>query len=396
MNVLLLAPHPFLQERGTPIAVKLLTETLCRAGYHVDVLTYHEGSDPGIQGLRILRIPKPPFIKNVPIGFSLRKIVCDLYLSVYMCALIKRNRYQVLHAVEESIFLALLVKPFAKLKIIYDMDSSMADQLIEKWKSLRIFAPLFYGFERWAVQTADVVLPVCKYLGDKVQKYAPQKTVCILEDVPLEPEQPAGIAEDLRQLLNVDGVLAMYVGNLEHYQGIDLLLEAAAIAKTQRNFHLVVIGGTGSDVAKYKARAEELGIYHAVHFLGARPVGRLSAYLSQADVLVSPRIKGQNTPMKIYSYLASGKPILATNIGSHTQVLSKTCAVLVEPNPSAMAEGLRVLLEQSHLRDELGSAGMLIAKLQYSRSAYEKKLTHVYAELDLQTRAGILGPPRYQ
>lgn len=73
-----------------------------------------------------------------------------------------------------------------------------------------------------------------------------------------------------------------------------------------------------------------------MHFLGAQPVALLSAvYLAQADILVSPRSKGSNTPMKLYSYLASGKPILATNLWTHTQVLTAASAVLTEPRPRA-------------------------------------------------------------
>ena len=56
MNILLLAPQPFYQERGTPIAVRMLVETLCQAGNQVDLLTYHEGEDISLPGLKIYRI----------------------------------------------------------------------------------------------------------------------------------------------------------------------------------------------------------------------------------------------------------------------------------------------------------------------------------------------------
>ena len=54
MNVLLLAPQPFYRERGTPIAVRLLAETLCSLGHAVDLLVYHEGEDISFPGLRLL------------------------------------------------------------------------------------------------------------------------------------------------------------------------------------------------------------------------------------------------------------------------------------------------------------------------------------------------------
>ncbi|MGB5424295.1 MAG: hypothetical protein WBN03_19185, partial [Desulfobacterales bacterium] len=76
MRILLAAPEPFYQERGTPIAVKLLVETLCDAGYDIDLLTYHEGEDPGVRKLKIFRIKAPAFITNIPIGLSWKKLAC--------------------------------------------------------------------------------------------------------------------------------------------------------------------------------------------------------------------------------------------------------------------------------------------------------------------------------
>ena len=76
-----------------------------------------------------------------------------------------------------------------------------------------------------------------------------------------------------------------------------------------------------------------------MHFAGPRPVRRSAATLAQADILVSPRTLGENTPMKIYSYLASGRSILATDIGSHTQALDASCALLVRPEPGCVAAG---------------------------------------------------------
>ena len=55
--------------------------------------------------------------------------------------------------------------------------------------------------------------------------------------------------------------------------------------------------------------------------------------MAQADVLVSPRTKGANTPMKVYSYLDSGVAVLATRLPTHTQVMNDETALLAEPTP---------------------------------------------------------------
>jgi glycosyltransferase involved in cell wall biosynthesis len=100
-------------------------------------------------------------------------------------------------------------------------------------------------------------------------------------------------------------------------------------------------------------------------------------------VLVSPRASGQNTPMKLYSYLGAGKPVLATRIRSHTQVLSDDDALLVEPEPAAMARGLEMLLESPALRERLGAAARRLAATRYSVAQFRSSVANAYRRLAL-------------
>ncbi|HEY5569250.1 MAG TPA: glycosyltransferase [Gammaproteobacteria bacterium] len=382
MRILLVAPSPFFAERGTPIAVRLLCETLCDVGHAVDLLTYHVGKDIEVPGLTIHRIPALPFIRTVPIGFSFRKVVCDAVLTVKLLGMVLRNKYDVIHAVEEAVFPSLVARRLGRTKLIYDMDSSMADQLLERWAGLALLRPLLYGLERLAIRGADSVVAVCDDLAVRARSVDPGKRVAILRDVPLKPETGGAPAEDLRAANGLDGLLMLYVGNLEPYQGIDLLLEALALAKPVRPVSLLVIGGQECDVAKYRAKARELGLAERVRFLGPRPVGKLAEYLAQATILVSPRLTGNNTPMKIYSYLAAGKPIVATNIASHTQVMDDTCAVLVDVAPQAMARGMERLAADEELGNRLGAAAESLVKRKYSMEVFRRTITEEYSYLE--------------
>ena len=383
MRILLLAPEPFFQERGTPIAIKLLAETLCEQNNSVDLLTYHEGTDISIKGLRILRMPKIPFIKKIPIGFSFRKLITDIFFSVFLFGILFINDYDVLHAVEESIFPAAFFNIFWRKKLIYDMDSSLIEQLYEKWRFLKHFEGFLNYFEKWAIRRSDVVVPVCSYLAQKAQKCKPKENIYLLEDIAFENEKPLDHIDNIRSQFNLKGIIALYVGNLEHYQGIDLLLESLALIDSEINFALVIIGGSSKDVIKYKSKAEGLNLSGKIYFAGPKPFANLQFYLEQADILLSPRIKGKNTPMKIFSYLSSGKPILATNIDSHTQVLEPSCAYLVNPEPKNFSIGLRELIENKELREKLGRCGKELAQKNYSRESYKKKVENIYSRIVL-------------
>jgi glycosyltransferase involved in cell wall biosynthesis len=389
MRILVIAPQPFYQERGTPIATRMLIEALTSAGHEVDVLTYHVGEDPKLRGVRIIRAPAVPLVSDVPIGFSVRKLLCDLMLGWKLLAVTRRTRYDVLHAVEEAVFLSLLARGVRGSRIVYDMDSSLPEQLLGKYRALRAIDGVLRRFERFAIERSDLVLTVCEDLANRVRSYATETPVDVIEDVSLLSDKSALTAvEDLRRDLPANGVLVMYVGNLEHYQGVDLLLDGIAALAAPQPFKVVAIGGTDTDVATYRQRAAALGIENLVTFIGARPVDKLGGYLAQADVLVSPRASGHNTPMKLYSYLASGKAVLATRIRSHTQVLTDDCALLVEPTGPALADGLDALLRSRALRERLGNAAGRLAETRYSVTQFRRAIASAYRRLPATPSAG--------
>jgi glycosyltransferase involved in cell wall biosynthesis len=142
--------------------------------------------------------------------------------------------------------------------------------------------------------------------------------------------------------------------------------------------HTFIIGGDPAHVEQFRKRVTDLGIADRVHLLGARPVAALGGYLAQAQILLSPRTLGQNTPMKVYSYMQSGKAILATDIRSHTQALDSTCAQLVRPEPEALARGLEQLAIDPALRHSLGKAAREKAEREYSLPVFRSKLKHAY------------------
>jgi glycosyltransferase involved in cell wall biosynthesis len=381
MNILLVAPQPFFMERGTPIAVRLLVETLCELGHAVDLLVYHQGQDIQVENMRLVRARRPPGVREVPIGISVSKLLCDAMLVSRMIGMLRRNKYDVIHAVEEAIFPAVVLNARSRRKVVYDMDSSLVDQLVEKWRPLRPLCGLLRQLEQAAVRRATATVAVCEDLAAKVRPWVGEGRVTVLPDVPLNESAPRADVERLRDHVSPGAVLGVYVGNLERYQGIDLLLQGLARMPRDTPFRTVIIGGNDQLVAQYRRRAAELGIGGVVHFLGARPLANLGAYLEQADVLVSPRTLGQNTPMKIYSYMQAGKAILATDIRSHTQALDDTCAYLVQTEPARLADGLARLAGDPALRERLGAAARQRAEREYSLTTYRRKLRDLYERL---------------
>jgi glycosyltransferase involved in cell wall biosynthesis len=389
VRILVLAPHPFFQARGTPLAVKRVLEFLSSRGHQLDLLTFHEGEDIEIPNCRIHRIVRPLWIRNIRPGFSFKKVVCDGFMFIKCLRMVRKNRYDLIHAVEESAFIAAAMQRLTGIPYVYDMDSSLAEQLVDAYPGLQFAFATLRRCEAVAVRHSLGVLTVCAALEDVAHGHAPDKPIGRVEDTTLldagQPHSSNGHGGENPLPAGVDGQspVAMYVGNLEHYQGIGLLLEGFRHALVRvPNAHLVIVGGLQEDIAHYGRRAIQLGIGSRVHFLGQRPISALESLFRRADVLVSPRLKGLNTPMKIYSYLDSGTAVLATRLRTHTQVLDDRTAYLVDPDPEALGDGLVELLSDPVLRERLASQAKAYVQQEFTPEAAHRKLGSFYTMME--------------
>lgn len=379
MKILVVAPQPFLEERGTPLDTHRLVNTLASFGHSVDLLTYPLGRDTPDTKARVLRSPGLPGIHNVPVGPSWQKLALDIPFTFKFATLARPGAYDVVHAVEEAIFPALALARRHRARVVYDMDSSLAEQLTDSGSLLRLLGRPIRALERWALRRSDLILPVCDDLVNLAETVVGSAdSIRVLRDIPLEPNPSGEPVDDLRSLWPAGTTVALYVGNLISYQGIDLLVGAAERLSADSAIGIVVIGGSEANVTAYRERTAKLGLEDRLTFLGPRPVGDLSAYLEQADILVSPRSKGGNTPLKIYSYMAAGKAILATRISSHTQVLDESTSYLCDASPQDLADGLTKLAADPDVRQGLGRAAQERVENEYTAEIFDAALIDAY------------------
>jgi glycosyltransferase involved in cell wall biosynthesis len=144
---------------------------------------------------------------------------------------------------------------------------------------------------------------------------------------------------------------------------------------------VLIVGGEPAQVEAARAEADRLGAGTVAVFTGQQPAREIPAFLQACDILVSPRIRGTNTPLKIYSYLRSGRPIVATDLLTHTQVLSREVAVLVKPEADALAAAMMDLIDRPAERERLAKAAAALAATRYSRESYVRRTAEAYRRL---------------
>jgi glycosyltransferase involved in cell wall biosynthesis len=134
-----------------------------------------------------------------------------------------------------------------------------------------------------------------------------------------------------------------------------------------------MVGGEPAQVEAAKQQVGALGLSTTVIFTGQRPAEEVPAYLDAATVLASPRSTGTNTPLKIYQYLRSGRAIVATNLRTHTQVLSGETAFLAAPTPEAFAASILEAVNAPALAADKGKRARVMAETKYSDEAFIAK-----------------------
>ena len=150
-----------------------------------------------------------------------------------------------------------------------------------------------------------------------------------------------------------------YAGHLYPWKGVDVLVEALAAVPHARG--LVVGGQPGErDGARLEALARARGVADRVEFAGWQPPAAVAASLARCHVLVLPNVRSTiseryTSPLKLFEYLAAGRPIVASDLPAIREVLTDgTNALLVEPGrPDLLAAAISRLLADARLADRL-------------------------------------------
>lgn len=386
-RILMLAPEPFFEPRGTPFSEYHRIDALGTLGHQIDLVTYPFGRDVELPNLRIFRCARPPFMQRVPIGPSMSKVLLDLLLTVTAVRRVLAMRYDAIHSHEEAGLLGVCLARWRGIPHLYDMHSSLPQQLSNfRYARSNVLRRLFEWAESTMIEGSRVVITICQELQDAVTSAGAGERAFLIEnamggDMPA-PDDGSSPPPSVRDEFGVGLTqpLILYTGTFEEYQGLDLLFAATArLATTHPEARLLVVGGEAEQVSEAQRRVRASGL--PVLFAGRRRPEEIPRFVGACDILVSPRTAGTNTPLKIYSYLRSGRPIVATNLRTHTQVLSPETALLVKPEAEAFAAAIGHLIDQPSERERLAAAARTLAETRYSRDAYVERTAAAYAEL---------------
>ncbi len=380
-RTLFIASQPFFEKRGSPIRLGFDLMSLSQLGYEVEFLTLPIGERREIPGVKITRAPNLFLAKKISIGPSPLKLAFDFLLFWMALGRVLTRRYAVVHGVEDCGVIALACGRIGRAKVVFERHSD-PESYSKKGGLKNLIVKTYAKVERYVMRHADAVIGTGPGLVENAIKYGRASRACLIPDIPSSlVEADAGKVAEVRAryVRDANDLLIGYVGSFAVYQGIDLLFGAIPIvAKAEPRARFIIVGGSPAEIADRRAQLAEAGCLDAVVFAGFIDPDELPTHLAALDILLSPRISGMNTPLKLLDYLKAGAPIVATDCPANRLILDRDTAELTPLTSEGFAKGILNLCADSEKRFRITEGGKAILAARHNFAFFKDGLRQCY------------------
>ena len=381
MRVLMLAPTPFFGDRGCHVRILEEVRGLRPLGVEVLVATYHVGRD--VPEVPVVRTPSLPWVRRLPVGFSIHKPYLDLLLLVTAARAARTFRPDVLHGhLHEGAALATLLGRRLGRPAVADLQGSLTGELVDH-HTLPATGPLprlSRAIERAIVRGPSRVLASsASFARELCERWAAGDRVVPLPDG-VDPDvfRPGLPADDLRDALGLTGKrIVVYLGLLTAYQGVDDLLAAwPAVVAALPDAHLLLMGYPNED--RYRARVAAAGLGASVTVTGRIDYAQAPRYLALGEVAISPKRSATEANGKLLNYMACGLPTVAYDGPVARENLGDAGVFVPLGDRTALATALVGLLADAGERKRRGEALRERAVAQFGWPALAERLVEAY------------------
>ncbi|WP_167848777.1 glycosyltransferase family 4 protein [Methanolobus halotolerans] len=360
----MVAACPFPANRGTPSRILRMAEALSLRNHQVHVVSYHiNDSSIGMNNsLNIHRI-KPFFnYDKMEPGPSFKKPFLDFLLAMKIVQVARKENIEIIHAHHiEGLVSSIIAAKMLRIPLIYDAHVHVTNEL----EIFGVFANESFGkkvtlfFEKMFVYRANAIVAVSAELGEILSSFGyPQAKIWVVPTgTNLEHFRNKTNSEDKMKIKESLGLsekepLVMYTGTITPYQGLEHLINSMDILlRKVPSAKLVIIGG--GSIEKYSKLCDDKKISESVIFTDEKPFNEIPSLLSIADVAVSPRTEASGIPQKLTNYMAAGIPIVSFKGSAKILEHRKTGYIVENEDVEGFAGGIRELIENIELHDEL-------------------------------------------
>jgi glycosyltransferase involved in cell wall biosynthesis len=385
-RILVIAPTPFFADRGCHMHIAEQAYALQRRGHKIKIVTYHLGRN--LAGLDIIRTWRIPWYKKLGPGPSWHKFYVDPLL--FITALITAIKFKpdIIHAhLHEGCILGWGLKTILGIPLIFDMQGSLTGELIAhnfpliRWRWLRT---LWYQLETIIDHLADEVLVQSTEMRAEVQDrfhVSPKHIFMAYDGVSTQVFTPGKPDAQLVKMLGIPDhkKVIVYLGGLSPHKGVDILLDAFALAHQAVPDTFLLLMGYPNE-AHYRQRVIDMGLANAVHVTGRIRYEDAPRYLRLGDIAVAPKRSQTEANGKIYNYMACGLPTIAFDTIVNRDILGNLGTYVNDLNDHVgLSKAIITLLQDNGLRQRLSQQLRQKAVADYSWDSVARRITDAYA-----------------
>ncbi len=381
--------------KGSVVHVKEIVNGLRERGYHVGlvasslnkdekaVLFYNLNIIPSFI-LQLLKLKKQPYIASL------------VFLFVYLLRILPQ--YDIIYARDyHTVIAALFPRLLFRKKLVYEINGiANEEQKLKKDSFLnRILVFLIEKAERVATKYSERIVSVTPHIGTYLienYKCASDKVIAIGNGVNTKyfyPVRDEVLLEKWRNKVGIakEEIIIAFVGNLAPWQGVETLIEVAPlILKEVRNIKFLIIGD-GILRKEFKTKVNRLGVSDHFIFTGMIQYENIPILINLADICVAPFISKRNrttgvSPLKVFEYMACGKPIVCSRIEGLEFIEQKGVGRLISPEDvMSLQEGLIDLIKNPQKRIMMGNKGLQISREIFNWESRVIEIEKVLIEL---------------
>jgi glycosyltransferase involved in cell wall biosynthesis len=386
LRVLMLAPTPYFADRGCHVRIYEEARVVRQLGHEVRLVTYHLGRDLGdIPTDRIVRIP---WYRKLTAGPSWHKPYLDILLFFKALSVARSFRPDLIHAhLHEGAFIGIFLKKILGIPLLFDCQGSLTGEIIDHGfvRSGSPLAALFAALERFINNNADAIVTSSTAGAESLvsQWRVPTTKVTPLTDGVNTGEFVPGDRASARRSLGLpsDRPVVAFLGLLNRYQGVDLLLDVIAILKGRGvRVHFLIMGFPEE---KYRRKAEERDLAGMITFTGRIDYRQAPDCLVAGDLAVSPKISLTEANGKLFNYMACGLPCLVFDTSVNREILGETGTYARFADPVDFADRLEEMLADPLGLTYLGERAREKAMAEHSWQARGGRLLQLYSHLVL-------------
>lgn len=384
LRILMLAPTPYFADRGCHVRIYEEARALIERGCDVCIVTYHHGRD--MPGIPTFRIPNISWYRKLTAGPSWFKPFLDVLLFCKALAVSRTFRPQLLHAhLHEGAFIGMVLKLFLRVPLVMDSQGSLTLECRDHgfFRSGSLLEKIFSGLERIINHAADAIITsstVGSALLTKEWEVSSDKVVTVIDGVDTDSFIPYSQSDARRRVgIPEDVQLVVFLGLLNAYQGVDLLMRVISILKAeQRQIHFLVMGYPEEE---YRRQASKLGLDDLVTFTGRIDYAEAALLLSAGDLAISPKLSQTEANGKLFNYMACALPTLVFDTPVNREILGETGVYALYNDADDMAARITEMLADREYLAERSAAVRAKAVSEHSWKARAGRIEELYLRL---------------